>query len=58
MEDFIFASNLDPSLTDGRFNQAVLLNTLGKYKEAELEFSKVLEIDPEDSSAYLMRAET
>lgn len=55
--DFQLAADLDPVRTDVLFNQASMLFSEKELDKAEKIFSKVIQLDPNDLTAYRMRGE-
>lgn len=55
--DFKMAADLQPTLTDVLFNKGAMLFTTNELDEAEKVFSKVIELAPDDLTAYKMRGE-
>ena len=55
--DFKLAADLQPVLTDALFNKASILFTTNELDEAEKVYSRVIQLDPNDLTAYKMRGE-
>ena len=55
--DFNLAADLQPVLTDALFNKASILFTTNELDEAEKVYSRVIQLDPNDLTAYRMRGE-
>nr|KAJ3422198.1 cytochrome c oxidase subunit 1 [Polyrhizophydium stewartii] len=58
LRDLDIAAQIDPNSPQVHFNRGHLLQSLGKYAEAERAFTKVVELVPRDSAAYMRRGQT
>ena len=57
MQDFELALHIDPKMPELYYNKAQLLEIQGDFKGAEVVLTKLLQIAPGNTTAYMKRAE-
>ena len=55
LQDFDKAIAINPQLEEGYRNRGIVLNFIGQYERAYRDFSKALELDPDDGFAHSSR---
>ncbi|KAI8923467.1 hypothetical protein BC831DRAFT_470816 [Entophlyctis helioformis] len=58
LQDLNRAAEIDPNSPQVHFNRGLLLQSLGKHAQAEAAYSRVVELVPTDSIAYMRRGQT